>query len=58
MMVYKLQGDHENALLQLKKGLEIKLRICGCEHPEMASAYNEIALYALAIWNEGTLVPR
>jgi len=40
--VYKTQGNHAKALVQLQKSLKINIRVLGCEHEEVAISYNNI----------------
>jgi len=41
-LVYERQGDNENALLQHQKSLEIRLRVHGQKHPNVAELYHNI----------------
>ena len=43
-MVYQKQGKYEEALVQYHKSLEIRLRLFGQEHPEVANLKYNIAL--------------
>ena len=41
--VYAGKGDHENALVQHQKALEIRTRVFGSEHPDVAVSYQNLA---------------
>ena len=41
-VVYKKKGDLENALVQHQKALEIRTRVFGFEHPDVAASYINI----------------
>ena len=40
--VYRRKGDLENALLQHQRALEIRTRVFGSEHPDVATSCNNI----------------
>ena len=40
---YKEKGDHENALVQHQKALEIRTRVFGSDHPDVAGSYQNLA---------------
>jgi len=40
--MYRVEGNHSQALVQHQKSLEIKIRVLGCEHQEVAASYNNI----------------
>ena len=40
--VYDKKGDLENALVQYQKALEIRTRVFGSDHPDVAASYNNI----------------
>ena len=42
-MVYKQQGRYEEALDYYHRSLDIKVRVVGHEHPDVASFYQNIA---------------
>ena len=41
-VVYQEKGDLENALLQHQRALEIRTRVFGSEHPDVAMSYQHI----------------
>jgi len=43
-IVYRNKGDLENALLQHQRALEIRTRLVGSEHPEVATSYSNMAV--------------
>ena len=43
-LVYQKKGDIENALVQHQKALEIRTRVFGSDHPDVAASYNNIAI--------------
>jgi tetratricopeptide (TPR) repeat protein len=40
--VYEGKGDFENALVQFQKALEIRTRVFGSDHPNVAASFNNI----------------
>ncbi|RDD47923.1 Kinesin light chain 4 [Trichoplax sp. H2] len=42
--VNRKQGTHEDALSMYKKSLRIQLSVLGCNHPDIARSYCNIAL--------------
>jgi tetratricopeptide (TPR) repeat protein len=40
--VYLKKGDLENALLQFQRALEIRTRVFGSEHPDVAQSYGNM----------------
>ena len=42
--VYAGEGDLENALVQHQKALEIRTRVFGSEHPDVAASYQNIGM--------------
>ncbi len=42
--VYAGKGDFENALVHMQKGLEIKTRVFGSDHPSVADSKYNLAL--------------
>ena len=42
-LVYQEKGDHENALVQYQKALEIRTRVFGSDHPDVATSYQNLA---------------
>jgi len=42
-IVYRQKGDLENALVQFQKGLEIRTRVFGSDHPDVATSYQNLA---------------
>ena len=42
-IVYEMKGDFENALVQHQKALEIRTRVFGSEHPDVATSYQNLA---------------
>ena len=42
--VYEEKGDLENALVQHQKALEIRTRVFGSDHPEVAASKENIGL--------------
>ena len=43
-LVYDDQGEYEKALEWYEKGLEIKLKTLGPDHPSTATTYNNMAV--------------
>ena len=43
-VVYGKKGDHENALVQFQKALEIQTRVFGSEHPDVAASIKNIGI--------------
>jgi tetratricopeptide (TPR) repeat protein len=41
--VYAGKGDLENALVQFQKALEIRTRVFGSDHPDVANSYQNLA---------------
>jgi len=41
-VLFKAKGDYDNALVELRKALEIRLKVLGPDHPDIASSYNHI----------------
>ena len=41
--VYAGKGDLENALVQYQKALEIRTRVFGSDHPDVATSYQNLA---------------
>ena len=41
-LVYAGKGEFENALVQHQKALEIRTRVFGSDHPDVAASYNNI----------------
>ena len=41
-VVYEEKGDLENALLQHQRALEIRTRVFGSEHPDVAMSYGNM----------------
>ena len=41
--VYREKGDLENALVQYQKALEIRARVFGSDHPDVATSYQNLA---------------
>ena len=41
-VVYRKKGDLENALLQYQRALEIRTRVFGSEHPDVAGSHLNI----------------
>ena len=41
--VYAGEGDLENALVQFQKALEIRTRVFGSDHPDVAVSYHNLA---------------
>ena len=42
--MYQNKGDLENALVQHQKALEIRTRVFGSEHPDVAGSYQNLAV--------------
>ena len=42
-LVYQKKGDLENALVQYQKALEIRTRVFGSDHPDVAVSYANLA---------------
>ena len=42
-LVYEKKGDYENALVQHQKALEIRTRVFGSDHPDVATSYQNLA---------------
>ena len=42
--MYAGKGDFENALVHMQKGLEIKTRVFGSDHPDVADSKENIGL--------------
>ena len=43
-LVYQEKGDIENALVQHQKALEIRTRVFGSDHPDVAGSYTNIGI--------------
>ena len=43
-VVYRKKGDFENALVQYQKALEIRTRVFGSDHPDVAMSKYNIAI--------------
>ena len=41
--MYEKKGDLENALVQHQKALEIRTRVFGSDHPDVATSYQNLA---------------
>ena len=43
-LVYQEKGDIENALVQHQKAQEIRTRVFGSDHPDVAASYTNIGI--------------